>query len=168
MSVHIISNNQGVAGDDDSLFILTGSSPGLELSNNDNSFLFLTSSPSFVSLTTSDTNENIFDLTGGHAGSNGTSAEVLVGGGVSGLSYIFGFGQDPNAEVFFVSGAQGGTPVVGNLTVAPDGFGGTLLSTSWVVSDTHATGHGAIDVIGDSRLAIASGSNAQVTILRNT
>jgi hypothetical protein len=168
MSVHVISNNQGIAGDNDSLFILTGSNPGLELSNNDNSFLFLATSPSFVSVTTSDVNENIFDFSGGHPGPGGSSADVSVAGGVSGLSHVFGFGQDPNAEVFFVSGAQGGTPVIGNLTIAPDGHGGTLLSTSWTVFDTHATGHGAIDFVGDSHLAIASGSNAQVTVLRNT
>ena len=168
MSVRIISNNQGIAGDDDSLFILTGNSSALELSSNNNSFVFLASGPSFVSINPTDTNENIFDFTGGHGGPGGTSGEVLVGGGVSGLSHIFGFVNDPNAELLFVNGQQGGTPVVGNLTIAPDGYGGTLLSTSWVMTDTGVSGHGAIDVVGDSHLAIGPGSNAQVTVLRNT
>ena len=36
------------------------------------------------------------------------------------------------------------------------------------MTDTGVSGHGAIYVVGDSHLAIGPGSNAQVTVLRNT
>jgi hypothetical protein len=177
MSVHLISANQTITGDDDSLFIIVGNA-NLTLDHNSDSLTFITAGsssafvPPSISLDPTDSNEAIVDLTLG-AGARmtpGAAASVNVMGGISGQSYIFGFGSDPNAELVFNHGTEGGggTPFFGDFTLSSDGHGGTLINTSWMVSATGATGQGTIDIVGDSHIASGLGSSAHETILRNT